>query len=332
MQVSRQHVVDILRIAGLPELAEEAHRVLPDLVEYNHAARFLLQYGITKDELISRQGEVHNPRRVSLGLGQQTLGAAGPRSISGSPELPGAPRPEPARAAQLAVGGTCVKPVLRGHRDLIPRDGPRVRIRAGERHRPGLDDANRLVRTAVLVQYPCRPAAVIPFDRQHRVDDGRDLLVIDRTMRHPYRVQSITPVSVRTNRNSFFTERASITFDLCRCQADALRFIGGHRLLGPSRLGSFGGMDNLAALVTGANKGIGKEIARQLADACLVVYVGSRDAGRGKRAAGEIGGDTRLLVLDVTDDASITDRHRPGGTRYLGGRPDTGYRLADADR
>jgi hypothetical protein len=56
MQVTRQHVVDILRTAGLPELAEEAHRVLPDPVEYNHAARFLAQYGITKDELISRVG------------------------------------------------------------------------------------------------------------------------------------------------------------------------------------------------------------------------------------------------------------------------------------
>jgi hypothetical protein len=56
MQVARQHVVDILRITGLPELAEEAHRVLPDPVEYNHVARFPARYGITKDELISRRG------------------------------------------------------------------------------------------------------------------------------------------------------------------------------------------------------------------------------------------------------------------------------------
>jgi hypothetical protein len=40
MQVTRQHVVDILRTARLRELAEEAHRVLPDPVEYNDAARF----------------------------------------------------------------------------------------------------------------------------------------------------------------------------------------------------------------------------------------------------------------------------------------------------
>jgi hypothetical protein len=56
MQVTRQHVVDILRTAGLPELAAEAHRVLPDPVEYDHAERFLARYGITKDELISRRG------------------------------------------------------------------------------------------------------------------------------------------------------------------------------------------------------------------------------------------------------------------------------------
>ena len=80
--------------------------------------------------------------------------------------------------------------------------------------------------------------------------------------------------------------------------------------------GSFDGVDNLVALVTGANKGIGKEIARQLADAGLTVYVGSRDAARGERAAEEIGGDTRLLVLDVTDDASIAAAAR-GNRRHL---------------
>ena len=64
-------------------------------------------------------------------------------------------------------------------------------------------------------------------------------------------------------------------------------------------------MDNLIALVTGANTGIGKEIARQLADAGHTVYVGARDPGRGKAAVAEVGGDARLLVLDVTDAASV---------------------------
>ena len=56
MQVTRQHEVDILRITALPDLAEQAYRVLPDPVEYNRAERFLARYGITKDELISRRG------------------------------------------------------------------------------------------------------------------------------------------------------------------------------------------------------------------------------------------------------------------------------------
>ena len=56
MQVTREHVVGILRTAALPELAEEAYRVLPDPVEYNRAERFLAEYGVTKDDLISRMG------------------------------------------------------------------------------------------------------------------------------------------------------------------------------------------------------------------------------------------------------------------------------------
>lgn len=60
------------------------------------------------------------------------------------------------------------------------------------------------------------------------------------------------------------------------------------------------------ALVTGANKGIGYHIARQLADAGLTVYVGSRDAKRGQAAVADIGERARPLVLDVTDAGSIS--------------------------
>ncbi|MFJ5303299.1 SDR family NAD(P)-dependent oxidoreductase [Streptomyces sp. NPDC088350] len=64
-------------------------------------------------------------------------------------------------------------------------------------------------------------------------------------------------------------------------------------------------MNDCTALVTGANKGIGKEIARLLVAEGFTVYVGSRDADRGERAVGELGGGARLLVLDVTDADSV---------------------------
>ncbi|MFJ8493058.1 SDR family oxidoreductase [Streptomyces sp. NPDC094038] len=56
-------------------------------------------------------------------------------------------------------------------------------------------------------------------------------------------------------------------------------------------------------LITGANKGIGHETARQLIAAGHTVYVGARDAERGRRAAEELG--ARFVLLDVTDDASV---------------------------
>lgn len=42
------------------------------------------------------------------------------------------------------------------------------------------------------------------------------------------------------------------------------------------------------ALVTGANKGIGRETARRLASDGYVVYLGARDAARGQAAADEL--------------------------------------------
>jgi NAD(P)-dependent dehydrogenase (short-subunit alcohol dehydrogenase family) len=56
-------------------------------------------------------------------------------------------------------------------------------------------------------------------------------------------------------------------------------------------------------LITGANKGLGYETARQLAGAGHTVYVGARDADLGREAAGRLG--ARFVHLDVTDDASV---------------------------
>jgi NAD(P)-dependent dehydrogenase (short-subunit alcohol dehydrogenase family) len=63
--------------------------------------------------------------------------------------------------------------------------------------------------------------------------------------------------------------------------------------------------DQPIALVTGANQGIGYEIARDLVRHGYTVLVGSRNAERGETAAREIGPNAHALQLDVTDQASI---------------------------
>ncbi|GAA3091909.1 SDR family NAD(P)-dependent oxidoreductase [Streptomyces rectiviolaceus] len=56
-------------------------------------------------------------------------------------------------------------------------------------------------------------------------------------------------------------------------------------------------------LITGANKGLGLETARRLVAAGHTVYIGSRNAERGRRAAERVG--ARTVRIDVTDDASV---------------------------
>ncbi|MGK3990102.1 SDR family oxidoreductase [Sorangium sp. So ce136] len=66
--------------------------------------------------------------------------------------------------------------------------------------------------------------------------------------------------------------------------------------------------DRKVALVTGANKGIGFEVARQLGQRGMTALLGARDPERGKAAAlrlREEGVDARFVRLDVTDGATI---------------------------
>jgi NAD(P)-dependent dehydrogenase (short-subunit alcohol dehydrogenase family) len=63
--------------------------------------------------------------------------------------------------------------------------------------------------------------------------------------------------------------------------------------------------NKLVALITGANQGIGLQIAKDLAAKNFTVLVGSRDYGRGEEAVKTIQGDAHALQLDVTDRASI---------------------------
>jgi len=66
-------------------------------------------------------------------------------------------------------------------------------------------------------------------------------------------------------------------------------------------------MNNKIALITGANKGIGKEIARQLGEAGYTVLIGARDLARGEAATKELVADgikAATIQLEVTDPAS----------------------------
>lgn len=62
------------------------------------------------------------------------------------------------------------------------------------------------------------------------------------------------------------------------------------------------------ALVTGANKGIGKEISHQLATQGVLVLMGARDQQRGEKAVADIqaqGVPVEFIQLDVTSQESV---------------------------
>src|SRR6202030_27352 len=63
--------------------------------------------------------------------------------------------------------------------------------------------------------------------------------------------------------------------------------------------------DKRIALVTGANQGVGLQVAKELVANGVTVLVGSRNFERGEAAAREIGAGAIALQLNVTDRVSI---------------------------
>lgn len=59
------------------------------------------------------------------------------------------------------------------------------------------------------------------------------------------------------------------------------------------------------ALVTGANTGVGFQIAKALANNDYIVYMGSRNVQKGEAAAAQIGKQTKVIKLDITDNDLI---------------------------
>ncbi len=75
----------------------------------------------------------------------------------------------------------------------------------------------------------------------------------------------------------------------------------------------------MIAFVTGADKGIGRQIASQLADLGHTVVIGARSPEAGEKAAAELradGHDAASVVLDVTDPASVAAAAETTRSRY----------------
>jgi NAD(P)-dependent dehydrogenase (short-subunit alcohol dehydrogenase family) len=73
------------------------------------------------------------------------------------------------------------------------------------------------------------------------------------------------------------------------------------------------------ALVTGANKGIGRAAAEQLAALGVTVLIGARDPRRAEEAATAVraaGGDAHAVTLDVTDPATVQEAARQVDERF----------------
>jgi hypothetical protein len=56
VEVSRDHVVHVLRRAGLREVADEAESELPVTLDFEEAMNWCARHGVTYDEVVSQLG------------------------------------------------------------------------------------------------------------------------------------------------------------------------------------------------------------------------------------------------------------------------------------
>src|SRR6188474_2997677 len=138
--------------------------------------------------------------------------------------------------------------------------------------------------------------------------------MIQRAARTPGNATGTTCVRTAT-RTAYATMRASTCTILAHSRASAGRAVPGNDDIrcecAKDRQGAARGAGyprwmhhQPVALVTGANKGIGYAIARELAARGFTVLVGARDRARGEAAAAQIAG-ARAIALDVTRADSI---------------------------
>jgi hypothetical protein len=56
MEETREHLVELLRRMGRPDVAEAAMQSLPERMDRSDAEQFVMRYGVTMDQLISEMG------------------------------------------------------------------------------------------------------------------------------------------------------------------------------------------------------------------------------------------------------------------------------------
>lgn len=92
-----------------------------------------------------------------------------------------------------------------------------------------------------------------------------------------------------------------IYINILNCRIFRIFIYGEFSISGPGNNRNPTSVTNKTAIVTGANKGVGFQIAKAPADNGYTVYVASRNLKNGECAVAEIKSKSRAIQLDVTD-------------------------------